>query len=178
MKRYAYKVISAKDASDQEIAEFAALIYAYGAVKGTLEEITERVRAADTLCFIRCDGRMVATAALKKPKSSYRERLKTKTKVSLPEAEFPLEMGYVVVVKGYRGDLPEQGRLSACVMKTVMGQDKGRGVFATTKIEGFRKSALPALGFKEVGQYKNKEDEDIYILVRPDSSGSDDVPNA
>ncbi len=167
MNQYTREIRSRGNVSETEIAECSAIIYAYGAVKGTLEQIVRRVKKAEALCFVRHRNRMVATAALKRPAQSYRDKLKNEAHVELSEPEFPFEMGYVVVVEGHRGEiLEDQQRLSDLVMADVISQLKGCNVFATTKIRGFKETALPKLGFQIVGQYQNGDDQTIYVLTK------------
>ncbi|WP_390911896.1 hypothetical protein [Pseudosulfitobacter sp. SM2401] len=167
MNDYVATIRSRRQMSLSETTEFASIIYSYGAVKGTLAQITDRVLKVDAICYVRMGNRMVATAALKQPANSYRKKLESETKANVSEADFPLEMGYVVVVEGHRGEkLPEKGRLSDMVMAKVMTQAKGRGVFATTKIEVFVETALPALGFGVVGKYQNATKQTIHVLTK------------
>ncbi len=167
MGEYVIETRSRDEMALSELTEFASIIYSYGAVQGTLLAITDRILKADTICFARSDNRIVATAALKRPAESYRKKIERKTGVTISKVEFPLEMGYVVVVEGHRaGKSSGKDRLSDMVMESVMVEAKNEGVFATTKINGFSKVALPKLGFELIGNYEKNLHQTIHVLTR------------
>ncbi|MCJ1901627.1 hypothetical protein MR829_14740 [Paracoccus versutus] len=159
-----YTVIlrSGADLYDEEAVEIARLIYACGAVKGTVGQIENRVRRAHLLIIARWADKIAGVAALKSPELTYRRRLRENVGVDVPENEYPSELGYVAVSEANRGR-----RLSSLLMAELISLPLGAdGVFATTKREGYRTAALPNLGFKYRGSYLNDEGETVYLLTK------------
>jgi hypothetical protein len=159
-----YTVIlrSGAELFDDEVAEVADLIHSCGAVKGTVEQIENRVRRAHLLIIARWAKEIAGVAALKSPKTTYRKRLRENVGVDVPENEYPTELGYVAVSEANRGR-----RLSSLLMEELMSLPiGGDGVFATTKREGYRTAVLPDLGFKCRGSYLNDEGETVYLLTK------------
>ena len=159
-----YMVILRRGAelSDDEAAEVAYLIHSCGAVKGTVQQIENRVRRANLLIIARWAKEIAGVAALKSPEPTYRKRLRENVGVDVPENEYPTELGYVAVSKANRGR-----RLSSLLMEELMSLPiGGDGVFATTKREGYRTAALPNLGFKYRGSYLNDDRETVHLLTK------------
>lgn len=159
-----YTVIlrTGSELSDEEAVEVARLIYSCRAVRGTVEQIENRVRRAYLIIIARWADEIAGVAALKSPERSYRRRLRENVGVDVPESEYPSELGYVAVSEAHRGH-----RLSSVLMAELMSLPSGAdGVFATTKREGYRTAALPDLGFKYRGSYLNDEGESVYLLTK------------
>ena len=156
---------SGAELSDDEAVEVARLIHVCGAVIGTVEQIENRVRRAHLLIIARWAKTIAGVAALKFPELIYRKRLQEKVGVDVAEQQYPSELGYVAVSKENRGR-----RLSSHMMAELMSLPIGSdGVFATTKREGFRSTALPDIGFECRGYYKNDEGETVYLLTKKKS---------
>lgn len=148
--------------TQHEAAEVADLIHAGGAIKGTIEQIKDRVRTAHLFIIAKWGSKIIGVAALKAPQQSYRNRLQQETGVDLSANSYPSELGYVTVAKACQGQ-----RLSSYLMEELMSLPiVSDGVFATTKLEDFYKNALPALGFEYRESYRNDDDEIVYILTK------------
>lgn len=145
-----------------QVAEIARLIHVCGAVRGNIEQIERRVQNAHLFVIAFWTDKIVGVAALKAPQLSYRKTLKQKTSVNLSTDEYPVELGYVAISKANRGH-----RLSSLLMAELMSQPAGtEGVFVTTKLDRFRKVALPKLGFDYRGSYRNDDSEIVYLLTK------------
>lgn len=162
-----YTVIlrSGAELLDEEVAEVAYLIYACGAVNGTVTQIEHRLRRAYLFIIALWGDKIAGVAAFKSPALTYRNTLREKVGIDIPENEYPLELGYVAVSEANRGR-----RLSSCLMAELMSLPAGAdGVFATTKRDGYRTAALPDLGFKYRGSYRNDDGETVYLLTKSGS---------
>lgn len=147
---------------EEQVAEVARLVHACGAVKGTMEQIEDRVKKAHLFIIALWADTIVGVAALKSPALTYRNTLQQKVGVDLSEKEYPAELGYVAVSEANRGH-----RLSSLLMAELMSQPAGaEGVFATTKRDGYRTAALPYLGFKYRGSYLNDNRETVHLLTK------------
>lgn len=160
---YTLTLLEGKKLTKDEVAEVARLVHTGGAVKGTIKEIEDRVRKAHLFIIARQGGEIVGAAALKAPEQGYRSTLRDKTGVDLSEDRYPAELGYVVISKACRGS-----RLSSTLMEELMsGPASTSGVFATTKLDRFYKTALPDLGFTYRGSYQNENGETVHLLTKP-----------
>lgn len=150
---------------DGQVAEVARLVHACGAVKGTIEQIENRVKRAHLVVIALWADKIVGVAALKSPARTYRNTLRKAVGVDLSEKEYPTELGYVAVSEANRGH-----RLSSLLMTELMSQPAGaEGVFATTKRDGYRMAALPDLGFEYRGSYRNNDGETVHLLTKAGS---------
>jgi len=131
---------------EPEIQDFIAMVRAGGEVGDAVLE--ENVRKAECLVVVRQDSCLVAVAALKNPKASYRKSICTKARVALDAYDFPFELGYIFVLPSARN---RGVGLKLC--NVALASAKGKGVFATarTNNDGMH-VILPKVGFSKEGK--------------------------
>ncbi|NVK20804.1 MAG: hypothetical protein HWE30_19165 [Methylocystaceae bacterium] len=161
------ELMAGSDLPEADLVAVATMIKDGGAVKGSLQAIRERVRRAHLVAIARSDDqRIIAVAALKKPATTYRKGLSERSGYGLSEEKFPIELGYLTVLKEWRGPDVEGVWLSSVLLQKLMEKVGQRGAFATTKIERLCQDVLPDLGFEFCGTYKNQDNEEVFLLVR------------
>ncbi len=155
-----FRVLVGATATKEEVDTFVALVRSGGAVD---ENYVRRgaVRPGAQIIFADVDGQAVGVAALKVPLAGYRSGLQEEAKAgySLPESEYPYELGYVSVSPKYSG----QGIAKALVTE-VLRLATGNGVFATTSNLTMKKGVLPSFKFVPVGKTWRNESGDILSL--------------
>ena len=111
--------------------------------------LRERINQAHLLGFVISKGHVVATGAVKRPNSAYRESIERKSGFALPERSFPFELGWIFVPSEYG----RQGYASALIA-ALLGAVSGQGVFATTRTNnGGMNAMLPGrFAFVATGQ--------------------------
>lgn len=143
-----YRTLIGGNAKPEEVDTFVNLVKSGGAV----DEIYVRkgvVRPGAQLTFAEDAGQTVGVAALKVPSHEYRSGLQSAMKAyySLPDSDYPYELGYVSVSHGHLG----KGIAKALVAE-VMRLADGNGIFATTSNQVMKVSVLPSSGFQSVGK--------------------------
>lgn len=137
-----------------ELDLFVRLVRVGGEV--TAERLTERVREAHTLIYIKEAGQILGVAALKHPRIHYRSGVFEKAQASVDAAEYPLELGWVYVPPESRG----RG-LSYNLVKVALAQADGVQIFATSKANNkpMHKALLAGLFVREGCEYQSERGE-------------------
>lgn len=153
---------SPNEYSSQEFDQILSLI-----LSG--EEVSEaglrrRVENCERIVTIFEDNIIVGVAALKRPLSSYRDKIQQKAGVSLHLEDYPYELGYIVVSKTSRG----RG-YSIYLVNAALSEKKESGVFAASRHSNkAMHKTLDKFNFEKVGQRylsENKKSE-IQLFLR------------
>jgi N-acetylglutamate synthase-like GNAT family acetyltransferase/phage FluMu protein Com len=137
--------------------EFVRLIEEGGAIDE--RSLQTKLDAAEKIAIIERDRRVVAGAALKRPRPDYAAHLSVKSEYELA-GDMP-ELGYVAVACEWRGF-----HLSTNVVTKILAELGRREVFATTS-EPKMKSLLERHGFKSVGrEWPSKRGERLSLWIR------------
>ncbi|WP_417809750.1 GNAT family N-acetyltransferase [Thioclava sp.] len=158
-----YRTLFGETATEEELDTFVELVGSGGAVN---ENYVRRgaVRPGAQIVFAEVDGQTIGVAALKVPSVGYRSGLQEAAKAgySLPESEYPRELGYVSVSPEHSG----QGIAKALVAE-VMRLATGNGVFATTSNPTMKMGVLPSFKFVPVGKtWENGSGDILSLFVR------------
>jgi len=109
--------------------DFERLVVEGGAV--TREGLGQRIREASRLLFLRTpDDQLVGVGALKHPRPEYRNRVFADARATVSANEYPVELGWVVVVKSFQGR-----RLSTRIVGELLPFAKNENIFATTRAD-------------------------------------------
>lgn len=158
-----YRALVGATATKEEVDTFVELVGSGGAVDVNYVR-RGAVRPGAQIIFAEVDGQTVGVAALKIPHVGYRSGLQESAKAgySLPESEYPYELGYVSVSPKYSG----QGIAKALVAEALR-LAIGNGVFATTSNPTMKKGVLPSFKFVPVGKtWKNGSGDILSLFVR------------
>ena len=126
--------------------------------------LRRNVPLAECLVFLRSANELCGVAALKIPIPSYRQTLRSKAGVTVDEAAFPYELGYIFV--------PEQARgkgFSSELAGAAADASGDRGIFATSRLDNEpMHRTLAKHGFEKAGQpYQGKDAaERIQLFLR------------
>jgi RimJ/RimL family protein N-acetyltransferase len=135
-----------EDCNETDIDDFVALVLAGGEVKPKGLKTRIRCRAV-SLAFLTMCCCLCGVAGLKRPHAVYRSKVSSKSKVPLPEDQFPYELGWVFVMPSARGR-----RLSVDLVREALSGAVDQGVFATTRIDNHAmQRTLERLGFVSAG---------------------------
>ncbi|MFZ0640061.1 MAG: hypothetical protein WAN33_11555 [Candidatus Acidiferrales bacterium] len=135
------QIITRSEMSAQRLNEFVELVGSGDAVDR--QSVDKKLRKAQKVAFVERDGKMVAVAAMKKAIPSYAKKLSKLSGYDLAD-DVP-ELGYVVVLEGYRGQ-----HLSTQVVQRILPEFNNRSVFATTS-DAKMKCVMKKQGFRRVG---------------------------
>jgi len=159
-----WNVLAAKpsELSDRDIEQFVRLVSEGGGVNPI--GLAGRVAQARLLLTIVEGDALAAAAAIKCPDRTY--RLSQFRKAGVPElaADYPLELGWIVVHPRYSGQHCVRPLMAKAVSAAPMG-----GMYATTRSPAIR-HVLPDYGFSIVGDaYPSGlvESATLTLLVRP-----------
>ncbi|RWM76938.1 MAG: GNAT family N-acetyltransferase [Mesorhizobium sp.] len=124
------------------------------------------VDGAHFLAFLRLDGALSGTCAIKNNRQ-YQRRLEgnDKAAVSLPDADFFAEIGYLHVDKKQRG-----ARLGDFLILGALATVRGKGLFATIQSKNIPSRRLfERYGFTQVGKpwASEQKDDQVHLYVRP-----------
>ena len=158
-----YRTLVGATATKEDVDTFVELVRSGGAVDENYVR-GGAVRPGAQIIFAEVDGQTVGVAALKVPLGGYRSGLQEAAKAgySLPESEYPYELGYVSVSPKHSG----QGIAKALVAE-VLRLASGKGVFATTSNPTMKKGVLPSFEFVTVGKaWRNESGDILSLLVR------------
>ncbi len=136
------------DLSSDDQVLVARLVKAGGAIRGTLEEITQRLKRSRNLALLRVklNNRIVGVAALKTPTKQYRADKFAAASVPIAAYDTALELGYVVVAKDMRAkSYPETFATQS------PRRSAGLPAFAATDSSTMKKN-LQRSGFTKVGR--------------------------
>lgn len=142
--------------SAQEIDSFTGFVVAAGEINpATMPALIEQALSLLTLY----DGdRLIGTAAIKRPIAAHHQNEFAKAKVGALAANYPFELGWVVVDSAFR----RQGHGRALVAHAIRQLD-GRAVYVTTKSDTMR-AMLPEFDFRPIGESYPSEREPAMSL--------------
>lgn len=137
------RAASPLDMTEQERDEFTAFVGDAGEV--SLATLPGLVEQAASLITAYVDGKLIGTAAIKRPHPGHRRDEFAKAG-AMPHADsFPLELGWVVVHPDHR-----QRGLGRAMVAAAVSAAPREGLYATTKTEGMKR-ILARLGFEKLG---------------------------
>lgn len=142
-----YEIVtkSPDNCSVAEIHRFIALVEQGGEVAGG--GLQQRVTSAAQLAFLHINGHLAGVAALKHPKTTYRERVAAASGSVLPQDSFPYELGWVFITPKARGHGCAQP-----LSKAALSIAGSQGVFATSHTDNvLMHRVLANLGFVPSG---------------------------
>lgn len=148
----------------EERSEFVALVKKDPQVnKKTLSGFVD---TAHFLAFLRLNGALSGTCAIKNNRP-YQRSLEgnDKAAVSLPDADFFAEIGYLHVDKSQRG-----ARLADILILGALATVRGKGLFATIQSKNVPSRRLfERYGFTQVGKpwASQERDDQVHLYVRP-----------
>lgn len=157
-----YRTLNGADATQEDVDVFVELVTLGGAVDEKYVRIGV-VRPGAQIIFAEVAGQTVGVAALKLPSVEYRSSLQriTKADYSLPESEYPYELGYVSVSPEHSG----KGIAKALVAEVIRLAD-GSGLFASTSNSAMKDGVLPSFKFVPAGKtWKNASGDTLGLLV-------------
>ncbi|HEX2854335.1 MAG TPA: hypothetical protein VHO24_13950, partial [Opitutaceae bacterium] len=136
------------DFSAEQKDEFAEFIIAGGEVAP--EGLRERLESALRLTFMYAQGKaLCGVAALKQQSEEYRGKIFQKAEASDPAANFPYELGWIVVQKELRGH-----RLSGRLVDTALKMIEKAGSYATVRLDNEpMRRTLIRYGFRPEGTH-------------------------
>jgi hypothetical protein len=123
---YVIHVDTPRSLTQAQIAEIYNLVAQGGQVN--LQTLHTRLLEAELIGFIKSEGRIVATASLKRPRDTAGDNAFVKSGSPLSYADFPLELGYAIIAPEYRGL-----HLAGPLCQTLCDQCPSRNLFATTR---------------------------------------------
>ncbi len=150
------------DCHDAEIGDFMALVLAGGEVPS--KGLEHRIRSATSLVFLTIGCCLCGVAALKCPEATYRKRVSSSSGVSLPEHEFPYELGYVFVMPSARGR-----RFSVDLKCIALSAAGSEGVFATSRTDNVNmRATLTKFDFVSAGRpyASRRENHKLQLFFR------------
>jgi len=133
--------------------------------------LERNIRNAEALAEARQSACLVGVAALKKPLSTYCQRITKKTGVTVNAQTFRFEFGYLFVLPSAR----RQG-LALALCGAALGQANGDGVFATTRINNVgTHTILEKSGFSKAGTpyASGRGNHQLQLFVRHISHASE-----
>lgn len=154
-----------RDCSAGEIGDLVSLVIAGGEVSSA--GLERRVRSAAQLAFLRKGECLIGVAALKRPASSYRNRVSSSSGVLLPKTVFPYELGWVFILPSARG-----GKCSRPLSQAALASTGSEGVFSTSRTDNTSMhNTLGKLGFIGVGHaYPSRDGKhqlQLFVRVPP-----------
>jgi len=131
--------------SESELMQFECIVIHGGQVDEN--KLACRIKKAKFLVFLWNGDELIGCAAIKEPASSYREKTFTNAKLSSEySAQFPFELGWIVVRDGYRCC----GYARCLISAAMNSHEASKGLFATTYNPKINEH-LTTFGFQEEG---------------------------
>ena len=154
-------IFSPSDCTAQALADFEKLVIEGGAVNP--QGLAQRIRKASRLLFLwASDDKLVGVGALKHPRPAYRNKVFADAQATVPADGYPVELGWVVVVKSYQGR-----RLSTRIVSELLTFAKNENIFATTKADERVLSFAFDCGFKINGKpFPSGHGYDLVLYLR------------
>ena len=155
--------------TEPEIQDFIAMVRKGGEVGGVVLEAN--VRNAECLLVARRASYLVAVAALKIPKITYRTKIGGKSGVTVSSEAFPFELGYLFVLPIARN----QG-IGRKLCEDAVHTAASKGVFATARTDNQGMHAiLSAVGFSKAGEpyTSGRGSHRLQLFLRPASPQPD-----
>src|SRR4051794_37768297 len=153
-------ILLPSDCTAQALADFENLLIKAGTVDA--EGLTQRIRDAFRLLFLRGNGELVGVGALKRPLLDYRSKVFAKAGTATPPDEYPLELGWVAVAKSHQG----RG-LSRRIIGQLISSAGNQNVFATTRADERATRFAAEYRFKPAGKpYPSGRGYDLCLYLR------------
>ena len=163
LRKYVVECKPPSKFTDAELDRFAAIVTEGGEVA---DRVRGRIESAYTLGSITYDGTIVGTAALKKPKVSYRAKVFENAKSEANPKEYPFELGWIFLQPNHR----KKGQM-ARLLDQLMPLAKGQNVFATTRsANDLMHEVLLQMDFRVDGEAYSSEqqpDQTLRLFIRP-----------
>ncbi len=149
-KQYQIIVKPPKACSNEELDQFAAKVEAGGEV---VDGIRNRVKRAFQIGFILYKEKIVGTAALKMPATSYRSNIFKKSESQLDPSGYPYELGWIFLDSEHR----RKGQMTRLIDQLLVPA-KESSLFATTRRSNeIMRDMLVQLNFRENGSSYRSE---------------------
>lgn len=154
-------VLSPSDCTSKALADFEKLVVEAGAVDS--QGLTRRIRGASRLLFLReSNGQLVGVGGLKHPLLNYRSKVFAKARATVSSDEYPVELGWVAVVKSHQG----RG-LSRRIIGELVSLVEDENLFATTRADARAMRFATEYGFKPAGKpYPSGRGYDLVLYLR------------
>jgi GNAT superfamily N-acetyltransferase len=154
-------ILTPSDCNPQALADFEDQVLEAGTVDP--QGLTGRIRDASRLLFLRkSNGQLVGVGALKRPKLSYRSRVFTEARATVPADQYPIELGWIAVAKSHRG----RG-LWRRIIDQLVGLAESENLFATTRADARAIRFAADYGFRPAGKpYPSGRGYDLVLLLR------------
>jgi GNAT superfamily N-acetyltransferase len=154
-------IFSPSECTADALADFEKLVVEGAAVDP--QGLTQRIRNAFRLLFLRTsDGQLVGVGALKRPRPGYRNKVFTNAQATAAPDEYPVELGWVVVVKTHQG----RG-LSTRIVGELLPFAKNENIFATTRADERVMRYASDHGFEMNGKpYPSGHGYDLLLYLR------------
>ena len=131
--------------SESDLMQFKCLVIHGGQVDQN--KLACRIKKAKFLVFLWNGDELIGCAAIKEPGSIYREKTFTNAKLSSEySAQFPFELGWIVVRDGYR----RFGYARSLISAAMNTHEASKGLFATTYNPRIQEH-LTTFGFQKEG---------------------------
>jgi predicted GNAT family N-acyltransferase len=146
--------------SQDERRHFCELVELGGEVDTIALE--QNVTNARALVFARSNGRVLGVGAIKRPKSTYREKVANDSGFNLSCDLYPFELGYIFVQEEARG-----WGLSHQIVSAALNETDGQNIFATARADnqGMLR-ALCRASFLQVGHdYSGRNSRTLIRLL-------------
>lgn len=160
-KKYAIICRTPGKCSDLELDDFCKIVAEGGEVADGLKD---RLKEASRLGFIKYDGTIVGTAAIKKPKVTYRAKVFASANSGRAPKDFPYELGWIYLQEAHR----KKGQMTKLIGE-LMPLAGDSNMFATTrKSNVIMQEMLHQLHFQPEGdEYpsKLKPDETVGLYL-------------
>ncbi len=153
------KMCSPDDCTCGELRQFEELVIKSGEV--CENGLTGRIKKARLLAFYHLDGKLIATAGIKKPYDRYKNDVFTKTKASVDPKDFKIEFGWAFTEEDHRGKklCPN---LTGMLMSTV-----NEPIFATTGVCNIiMQRLLKKNGFHITGKPYQGRSSELFLYVK------------
>lgn len=159
MKKYDVFIKTSHECTEEELDSFATLVREGGEV---IEGVRARVENAFRLGFVTYDGVIVGTAALKKPISTYRNKVFSKSKSELSPKAYPFELGWIYL----RPDHRKRGQMNRLLDK-LLSLAGEKGIFSTTRSNNeIMEEILHERGFRTDGEvYPSTQNPELTIKL-------------
>jgi predicted GNAT family N-acyltransferase len=149
--------------SDQEIADFKSLAISGGQVSKL--SLPRLISAASRLVVLLSNGELIGCAAIKRPADAYRAKVFKKSELENKIANYPHELGWVVVKQSFWGK-----DYSSKLIESALSDPNISGIFATSQASNKRMhDKLVKFGFERSGcpyDSKEKADEQVFVFLK------------
>lgn len=161
-KKYLIECKAPSRCTEDELDSFSRIVEKGGEVAAG---IRARIEGAFRLGFVIFEKSIVGTAALKKPKAAYREKVFNQAKSKSDMKEYPYELGWIFLDEPHR----KKGQMGRVIVELLRLAGE-HGIFATTRSSNtIMKDILLHHGFKPSGiTYPSLEhpNETIQLYVK------------